>query len=841
MVLCRTSSHVAILPRILLAILLTIKHFGAAAPCVDNDAGLKAAVAAEEAAKVYASMVHGCGFLVSNIFGVNACEMPELRNLALLFCPVTCAAPCAAVHLRNKTCAAAAAAAPAGSRAVAEVPALPFCWDTFKDTETMLDLLDEYEYSENTFQGTGDPITEFTGAASDQNNCTCADYPDLSIKLSGFMGGCSEMYNLYLKAHAPRCLRDENYLINPTLMKIFRDLCPMSCGICNSTFTAHDAQRGGILRGQYYPFCANIPLVVVRNKNKTTSTPPIVLSGGESCTLCSKVTVHSNASLHIMGVSKITDTPQAATISGGDATRLFIVHGELILQNIVLKYGFSSADGGAILVESTADDKVATARLIQTTIFGCEAYFNGGAVSVSGRMAMLFLHDGVTFEENTARTSNGGAIHVQYGGIVHIQPQSNIKIRSNSANNGGAISTSCGAIVIENGAVVDVYGNSALGLGGGIYVRGSFSSAAAFDSKRASMLVRGNGTRLSLTKNKAMGGGGGGLALVSASSFVSAGAWMVVRENVGKSGGGIFGDSSKNDGAGTLNVIGNGTRVLVGSNRADSSAGGFYLWNGFRLAVDLGAQLECTENKVVKKNGACMRAQKGVVITIKGNGTRASFSKNSIQTIGLGGAVFLEDESQIQVINFAIFLVSHNTACAGGGLYLLGKSSLTVIKGGTIILEENRAIKSGYTNHDGKVIPCVEGSGGGLAARDRKDSVTVRNGGKLIVRGNHARLNGGGLHLNSGSHLNVHGMSSSISVVDNIAMTGSGGGISLASIATVDIDSWADGGVLRRKTFTNTFASNSAPNGVSFFSSLNNVVVTRLLPVPYFSLIMCVF
>ena len=232
-----------------------------------------------------------------------------------------------------------------------------------------------------------------------------------------------------------------------------------------------------------------------------------------------------------------------------------------------------------------------------------------------------------------------------------------------------------------------------------------------------------------------------------------------------------------------------------------------------------------------------MRAQKGVVITIKGNGTRASFSKNSIQTIGLGGAVFLEDESQIQVINFAIFLVSHNTACAGGGLYLLGKSSLTVIKGGTIILEENRAIKSGYTNHDGKVIPCVEGSGGGLAARDRKDSVTVRNGGKLIVRGNHARLNGGGLHLNSGSHLNVHGMSSSISVVDNIAMTGSGGGISLASIATVDIDSWADGGVLRRKTFTNTFASNSAPNGVSFFSSLNNVVVTRLLPVPYFSLI----
>lgn len=171
--------------------------------CVDDIDRLKAALEnAEEDYPELASaplitagleLLNSCDDLVShpgllNFLpeGENGCTMLESKDIANMFCPVTCGAPCAeaAAPKRSATC---QSSNVAPSPAPNASPSIPFCWNTQTVKQQMSkewiiahspaskEAVDRGDYD--------DVLSLFTGEVSDPTNpslCACRDFPELS-------------------------------------------------------------------------------------------------------------------------------------------------------------------------------------------------------------------------------------------------------------------------------------------------------------------------------------------------------------------------------------------------------------------------------------------------------------------------------------------------------------------------------------------------------------------------------------------------------------------------------------------------------------------------------------
>ena len=292
------------------------------------------------------------------------------------------------------------------------------------------------------------------------------------------------MYDMHLRSHAPNCVEDRSGAFDSDLLTAIRNLCPLSCGVCKNDALA-PKRRDGHPRGHYFPSC-DLPQIVKTSPENAT------VRG--VCTLCSNVTIQSVGSLHVKGDGT------AAEISGGDATQHFLVFGELVLEDIVLSYGFSPRHGGAILIDGTQDN-IATAILLRTTIRDCEAFKNGGGVAVLGQGASLLLSDHSVFMNNIAQVE-GGALYVDRGAKVTVSSASRsssltstpsptlsvIGAKNRAEGNGGFIycnsaskikmhgrgvivslrnntaAVSAGAIAAKDGCLIEVAGGAALNI-----------------------------------------------------------------------------------------------------------------------------------------------------------------------------------------------------------------------------------------------------------------------------------------------------------------------------------------------------------------------------------------
>ena len=143
--------------------------------------------------------------------------------------------------------------------------------------------------------------------------------------------------------------------------------------------------------------------------------------------MCSSVIVPASRALYVKGhfSSNLELLRARPVISGGDEIRHFVVFGELKLESVILAYGFAEDDGGAILLKSEGTKTKyagrASARLFRTVIEDCEAYRNGGGISLQGAGTLLHLEgEDVTFERNNARTGSGGAVHISRAATIHI-------------------------------------------------------------------------------------------------------------------------------------------------------------------------------------------------------------------------------------------------------------------------------------------------------------------------------------------------------------------------------------------------------------------------------------
>jgi predicted outer membrane repeat protein len=588
--------------------------------CADDDAGLIAAVKANPQTAPHATMLSGCAALPGLPAPIgNGCVFAVFAEIATDHCPKTCLSPACAAAL---TCPAPNVTEDNAANG-ATSNALPPCWDV---TTTDQDLFDNPpKQGHKAYSG---PKLTFTGQVSDPTNtssCKCADYPYYS---DPFMKNtCEDVYALYLSTHAPKCLKDTGGYVSDKEMADTRRLCPLSCGVCAG---APKTRRDGALRGASFKEC----LIDTDSASGT----PITLDG--KCTLCSNVTVRADTSLHVKGSS-----PSApATISGGDATRHFNVFGELSLEDIILRYGFSGTDGGAILIGGTDGTALASARLLRTTILDCEAYGSGGGVAVFGNQAKLELKDGVAFEQNVAKKGSGGAIYVDRGGQVEVisspapvegiatkttivvtgqkntagtaggflmaRHGSNITISGqsvavlltdkNRAPNGGAMAITEGAVAtIEKGASFTASRNEAgHAAGGAIILKGD----------GAELVVRDTGTTVTFEENCAAISGGAVHASSGGTFSFLRGARVLMVRNVCK----LYGQGMSLDAA-FLFVEGRGTKleiegcrhvltgfcILESSHKGGSrNGGGLNTFTGSRVVMKAGAEIEIRHHAV---------------------------------------------------------------------------------------------------------------------------------------------------------------------------------------------------------------------------------------------------
>ncbi len=271
----------------------------------------------------------------------TACTMSKSKSIAQEFCPVTCGAPCAArptavrnatcqIHLGNET---GIAPSPSPGSVEQAKSDLPFCYQTSVSStgttaKELAHLIDISHYTEEVIST--ELLSGEVSDPTDTSSCVCSDWPDFS-KANSFDMDCASLRAFHLQANAPNCVVDETGTIPDSVMNLVRIMCPMSCGVCKGNDDSGPKQRreGQQPRGQYFPKCALPENVIPSNQSGVATVS--ALAGGKECTLCSNVTIQAGASLNVRGTQIAP-----AIISGGGATRHFLVFGALTLEDVVL-------------------------------------------------------------------------------------------------------------------------------------------------------------------------------------------------------------------------------------------------------------------------------------------------------------------------------------------------------------------------------------------------------------------------------------------------------------------------------------------------------------------------
>ena len=282
--------------------------------------------------------------------------------------------------------------------------------------------------------------------------------------------------------------------------------------------------------------------------------------------------------------------------------------------------------------------------------------------------------------------------------------------------------------------------------GGGFYVQGSATTNALV--RLVGTIVRlceatiaggafslegsgGSATLLledsTLESNKAETNGGAVRASSGGKVEVVEGTTSYVKNNLAmtKSGGGIY---LQNEGS-SLTVSGVDTKLVVDGNTAQQRGGGVSAYTASTVTVSSGAHLDVTNNKA---------------LTLYGGGIYLQNEGSSLTVSGVDTKLVVDGNTALQ---------------RGGGVSAYSASTVTVSSGAHLDVTNNKAL----TAHGGGFYLANEGT--------RLD--VDGEGTQLIVRGNEAKKNGGGLALRSGSVVRVAAPSTFQS---NTAIEGRGGG-----------------------------------------------------------------
>ena len=413
-----------------------------------------------------------------------------------------------------------------------------------------------------------------------------------------------------------------------------------------------------------------------------------VQTGGGALTFnCGTATITFTSQKTITG-NVIIDGGNAITLSGGGATRHFVVNGgaRLTLRQITLSGGAANGDGGSIYVGSGGALAVERSTLSNnhtTSNFSGGAIVNYGSLTITdsilanndagngGAIFTRFAGSSTTITNSTLRnntttnTTNGwgGAILAWDGAPVTIQAS---VLEGNTAITGGAIYVFPAATVSLVGSTVQNNQASLTGLGGGMYVGGTATvqgGAIATNSAGAGggvYVATGgqltlDGSRLSGNTAGAPGGGSGG-GIFSDGSLTMRRTAVVNNIVAGRLGyGGGFADGYTNRSASA--VISNST---FSGNQAKTDGGGIY---------QAGGQVSLT-NSTVSGNTS---GSSGGGLEVEGSATAALRSLTFYGNAAPQGAnlYYHGDGPSISAVNTVFAAPGSGPNCAAAGSYAL--------------------------------------------------------------------------------------------------------------------------------------------------------------------------
>ncbi len=556
------------------------------------------------------------------------------------------------------------------------------------------------------------------------------------------------------------------------------------------------------------------------------------ITAGSIITLSSSITIDVELTIE-GGTSNIT-------ISGDSSSQIFIVDDglsnnsiDVVIENVTLSAG-SGVNGGAI-------NNSETLTLYGVEINSSEAT-NGGAVYNTGDLTVTDS----TLTGNSAE--NGGAIYNSGTLTVNIDVGSSY-ITSNAATaNGGAIYSSAGTVSISNTLIGGAYADrNEAANGGAIYVAGGTVTISSTTTVSYNEATDGGGIYVADGRVNLYGevsyntatSEGGGIYIAEDGSFYSYTS-SSIEYNEAVDGAGVYNlgaayfssnsvdnNIASNDGGGIYNT---GTATIsyadVYSNTATEDGGGIYntgtmtvsgadiylniATNGGGGAIYTSGELTVTSSSTIGGNGTANQASYGGAIYVADGSAvvrGASTISYNEATSTNGGGVYVAVDGSFGLIESST--VSYNEAVLGAGLYVLGyayvnastiDNNIASGSGGGVYSTGTITVKSGSVISNNTSV----GSGGGIWSGG---SLTVygsyigtNNNGDSLA--NSATGDGGGIYIASSSDdVTITGST----IANNIAISGSGGGIFNAGVA-LTIDSYT----VNDTTYGSTVDGNSA-------------------------------
>ncbi len=392
----------------------------------------------------------------------------------------------------------------------------------------------------------------------------------------------------------------------------------------------------------------------------------ITLGGSELTAVTGNLTIQGNSQV---------------TISGAGESRIFEVDtgGTLALAGLTLTQGYSSSDGGAILVN------VGTLDISDSTIESSTASTEGGAIENSG--GTVVIDSGSLITGNHSGT--GGAIANDNSGSLTI---SDSTLSNNQAGTGGALVVNSGTVTLEENTTLS--GNIAAGStgisgepadGGAIAIDGG--SVTITHSTISGNTAQGGNGAFAISGSGAGGAGSGGGIAVSGGAlelFNSLVENNLARGGEGGSGGGgvtqlgfhLYSVNPGSGGAGTGGgiAVSGGTVDLISSLAANNDARGGTGGAGGVFPTPFGNHVSITPEAGGAARGGGLYVSNGILSVTDsiaanntahgGSGGVALGSGSSGGAGPAGGGGIAHDGGTLYLINATL---AYNQSVAGSG------------------------------------------------------------------------------------------------------------------------------------------------------------------------------
>lgn len=475
-----------------------------------------------------------------------------------------------------------------------------------------------------------------------------------------------------------------------------------------------------------------------------------------------------------------------------------------------------TATGGRIInVEGTVTAAANTEQTISSDITSAKA------------TAIKLLGNG---SDVTLKPASGKRVLSIYTAVpVTIQ---NLTISGGSTTDNGAgiyVSAAKASLTLTTGAVVTgANTTSASGMGGGIYIAGSWVGTG-----NAANLIMNGTAQISGNSASGTSGAGGGVYLYYAnlcmsgnaligdtSGSVAATSGSTGHSNMAKNGGGVYCDTGSNVYLGFASASDSGTTLSKGirHNYASSCGGGIYV-NGGTVTLKTGyvsyngtaATSDCDGGGIWQKSGTTVTISGGTIAKNKGYYGGGVYAGG---TFTMSGGTIGDSSDKSAAANTTSSTNYSNYAAYGGGIYAPSGASVSLnsgyvsynyasAQGGGIKAIASITFKSN-ANYNG-----TAGDGGGIYA----NTFILSSG---TIKGNEAAGNGGGIAcaVNASYKLTISGGT----VTANKALNG--GGVYGGVIGMT-------GGTISSNTATNTAYTDEYCGGGGIFADGYYLVLTK--------------